>query len=117
MKRFLIAAAAATTLAMPAGASAQDTADVKMAAACTTPVAYCVNQYVAAVNRLVANTCTVPVMTCVQEAVNLAFSEVDYAVNTARYYAYYGVDKVDDPPPVNDICYLIYGQPCAAAIF
>ena len=133
MKRFLIGAVAAAALAMPAGASATELSTTTTASAAsstiadraippcpTTNLVYCAKYWVSSLIYLdgdLLNQCTTPVMPCVQQAVDRAFTTVDAAVALARYYAYYAVDQIDDPPPIQEICYLIWGQPCASALF
>jgi opacity protein-like surface antigen len=116
MKRFVLAAVSAAALSMPAGASAQEQAATTSFQACTTPVVYCAQMYLRAAQNLINNQCTTPVMTCVQGHYNTAWSYADYSVFLAKWAAYTGIDLVDDPPPIKDICYAIWGQNCATAL-
>src|SRR5687767_10835601 len=97
MKRFVIAAVAAAALAVPAGASADTgTAALDLQA--------------------IEAACPTPVFDCVDDALATAFGVVTTAVNTAEFYVDYAVGLISKPPPVNQVCYLIWGQPCTTAL-
>ncbi len=84
------------------------------------PVAYCVKrtleQLDPTVDPGVINACTTPVMPCVQQAVSGAFAEVDKAVILAKATAQTVIDKVSQPPNIDQVCYVIWGQPCSSAM-
>jgi hypothetical protein len=112
MNRLAIAAAVAASLVLPAGASAQDEVDVTDA--CFATIQACVHIPTEAIDT--GDQCTTPVMPCVQQAVNGTFATADRAIATAKWGAYTAIDAVDDPPPLHDVCYAIWGQSCASAL-
>ena len=123
MKRFLIGAVAAAALAMPAGASAStgttSIADQVIPPCPTTNLSYCVKYWLSSsinLDPVVVAQCTTPVMPCVQETVGRAFTAADNAILLAKAYTYWAIDQIDDPPPIQEICNLIWGQDCARAI-
>ena len=97
MKRFIVAAVAAAALAVPAGASA-DTGQVAIDL------------------DAIEMTCPTPVVSCVQDYINYAFMTVDTVRRTAQYYVNFVVYTVSQPPPINQVCYLVYGEPCTSVL-
>jgi opacity protein-like surface antigen len=96
MKRFIVAAVAAAALIAPAGASANAEVGIDLDA--------------------VKMSCPTPVMWCVQDQIDYAFATAQSGINTTRYYANRAIYLVSQPPPVNQICYVIWGQPCSTAL-
>ncbi len=95
MKRFIVAAVAAAAMAAPSGASAMEV-EIDLDS--------------------VKASCPTPVMWCVQDQVDAAFAAAQSGINTTRYYANRAIYIVSQPPPVNQICYVIWGQPCSTAL-